>query len=156
MRRLSAVVLFAAAVASSAVWIGSASARRATAEGLPASVQKRIAAQARRTARFLSDPTVATATVFGPSSRVALVRAASGDLVRETARQRRERFYLIVLRGHFVCRTCSAPPGGKLPRGRIATLVWTPSQGVTDLGVSNRLRPSISHLGTPTILNLHR
>lgn len=94
-----------------------------------------------------------TAQVYGPNSRSVLVKASSGDLVQKLARERTG-FYLIVLRGHFVCRGCSVPPGGKPPRGSIATVVWSRSERGTDFGVSNHLPPSMSQLGKPTIVGL--
>jgi hypothetical protein len=97
---------------------------------------RRIAATADTAANSLGDPSVKTAEVYGPNSRVVLVKASSADWVRTPASQRKQRFYLIVLRGHFVCQLCSRPPGGTSPRGTIATLVWSPVEGTTDFGLT--------------------
>src|SRR5579862_3490773 len=132
---------------------GSVAASRDAANRFPAPLRERIAAEARGTARSLGDTSVKTAEVYGPDSRYLLVKASSGDLVQKLARERRG-FYLIVLHGHFICRGCSVPPGGKPPRGSIATVVWSRSEGVTDSGVSSHLGPAMSRLGKPTIVGL--
>lgn len=84
--------------------------------------------------------------VYGPGSRAALVKASSGDVVVESARERKERFYLIVLHGHFVCNSCSGPARGKPPHGTIETRVWSPVAGGTDFGISNNLPAAMSRL----------
>jgi hypothetical protein len=92
--------------------------------------------------------------VYGPDSRAALVRASSGEVVAETARERQARFYLIVLRGHFVCESCSRPPGAKPPRGTIETQVWSPTLGGTDFGLSDRLGAGMPRLHRFAVLTL--
>ena len=98
--------------------------------------------------------------VYGPGSRTALVKASSGDWVAESAREARERFYLIVLQGHFVCTGCGSAPRmlarpGKPPQVTIETLVWSPAVGhSTDLGLSDSLPAAMSRLhwlGTVTL-----
>jgi hypothetical protein len=125
----------------------------AVADRLPAPLLRRITALARSTARSLGDPSVKTAQVYGPDSRYLLVKASSGDLVQKTVRERKG-YYLIVLRGHFVCDSCSGPAGAKPPHGTIATQVWSPTEGGTDFGVSDRLTPAMSRLPRPTVINL--
>jgi hypothetical protein len=118
---------------------------------LRAPLLKRIVVLARKTARSLGDTSVKTARVYGPDSRYALVKASSGDLVQKTA-DGRKRFYLIVLRGHFVCDSCSGPAGAKPPRGTIATAVWSGTAGGTDFGLTRRLPATMSRLGSPTVI----
>ena len=95
--------------------------------------------------------------VYGPASRAVLVTASSGDWVAESARELRERFYLIVLQGHFVCSECSAPSmvRRKPPQDTIETLVWSPGEGhASDFGLSNGLPTAMSRLhwmGTITL-----
>lgn len=84
--------------------------------------------------------------VYGPGSRAALVKASSGDVMVESARERTERFYLIVLHGQFVCQSCSGPAGAEPPRGTIETRVWSPAAGGTDFGISNSLPATMSRL----------
>jgi hypothetical protein len=121
---------------------------------LSAPLQKRIAAMVREKAGSLGDPTVKTAQVYGPATRVALLEASLGQGVSESPHKRRAGFYLIVLHGHFVCRGCPhlrAPS----PRGTIATQLWSPTvaaYGVFSLG--DRLPASMSRLGKPTVISL--
>jgi hypothetical protein len=121
---------------------------------LPAPVAKRIAAQGRDLAKSLGDPAVKTAQVYGPDSRYVLVKASSGDLVEKLARERRG-FYLIVLRGRFVCNSCTGPAGAAPPKGTIATNVWSPTRGGTDFGLSRGLPAAVSGLPGPTVVELH-
>ena len=105
-------------------------------------------------ATSLGDPSVRTAQVYGPNSRYLLVKAASGDLVEKLARERKG-FYLIVLHGHFVCRSCSRPAGSraKPPHGGIATEVWSAKAGNTDFGLSNR-PVATTHVSGPTVIQI--
>ena len=120
---------------------------------LPAPLAKRLAAEARGTARSLGDPSVKTAQVYGPDSRYLLVKASSGDLVQKVASERKG-YYLIVLHGHFVCRGCTGPaPGAKPARGRLATEVWSPKTGQTDFGIGNK-PAAMSHLRGPAVVAL--
>lgn len=131
------------------------SSRNASGHPLPAQLLTKITAVARETANHLGDSSVKTAKVFGPESRVTLVKASSGDSVRERARGGTARFYLIVLHGHFACSACSYPAGAKPPHGTIATVVWSPKEGGTDFGLSARLPASMSRLGAPRTVVLN-
>lgn len=118
---------------------------------LPVPLAKRLAAEARGTARSLGDSSVKTAQVYGPNSRYLLVKASSGDLVGKNAEKG---FYLIVLHGHFVCGGCTGPVAGAKPaRGKIATEVWSPKTGQTDFGIGNE-PVAMSHLRGPTVVAL--
>lgn len=121
---------------------------------LPAPLLKRIAAVAWSTAMSLGD-TPRTVQVYGPDSRYVFVKASSGDLVQKTAAERRG-FYLIVVRGQFVCDSCSGPPGANPPRGTIMTDVWSPRAGGTDFGVSDRLGPGMARLQGERTISLSR
>lgn len=90
--------------------------------------------------------------VYGPGSRAALVRASSGDIVRESPRERRERFYLIVLHGRFVAM--SHPAGTTAPQGTIETQVWSRSEGVTDTGIGDRIPAAVAGLHRLAVLRL--
>ena len=92
--------------------------------------------------------------VYGPGSRAALVKASSGEVVVGSAHERKERFYLIVLHCHFVCRGCSTPAGGEPPRGTIETHVWSQAEGSTDFGIGNRLPAAVSHFHRQAVLTL--
>jgi hypothetical protein len=120
---------------------------------LPAPLARRIAAQARGTARSLGDRSVTTALVYGPDSRYALVKASSGDLVQKLP-QERKGYYLIVLHGHFVCGGCTGPVAGAKPaRGKVATIVWSPKAGQTDFGIGKRSVPLV-RLTAPAVVSL--
>jgi hypothetical protein len=122
---------------------------------LSAPLQTRIAALARNSASSLGDASVKTAQVYGPAPRVALVEASSGERVSETAHEPKARFYLIVLRGHFVCKWCTRPPGAQSPHGTIATQIWSPqAAGYGDFGLTDSLPASMSRLGKPTVIGL--
>ena len=84
--------------------------------------------------------------VYGPGSRIGLVRASSGEWVQTTRREKKARFYLIVLHGRFVCGSCSGPANAKPPHGTIETTVWSPVFGGTDFGLSSRLPAAVSRL----------
>lgn len=148
-------VVVAAALALSACGAGhtAVSGPERLAATMPAPLAKRIAAQARSTARSLGDTSVKTAQVYGPGSRYLLVKASSGDLVQKLARERNG-FYLIVLHGHFVCDSCSGPASRKPPRGTVATDVWSPTAGGTDFGLSNHLPAAMSRLSGPAMVSL--
>jgi hypothetical protein len=92
--------------------------------------------------------------VYGPGSRAALVKASSGDVVVESRRERKLRFYLVVLRGHFVCKSCSGPAAAKPPHGTIETRVWSPAEGGTDYGISSSLPAAMSRLHRLAVITL--
>ncbi|HKD93554.1 MAG TPA: hypothetical protein VKB43_02465 [Gaiellaceae bacterium] len=84
--------------------------------------------------------------IYGPGSRAALVKASSGDVVTESPGELSERFYLIVLQGHFVCGECTRPARAKPPHGTIETHVWSRDEGSTDFGLSSSLPAAVSQL----------
>jgi len=89
--------------------------------------------------------------VYGPGSRQALVKASSGDLIAPSASERKARFYLIVLHGHFVG---DAPLGAEPPHGTIEAEVWSPTEGSTDLGIGNHLPAAVSRLHRLAVITL--
>lgn len=84
--------------------------------------------------------------VYGPGSRTALNEASGGGWVRESTRERKARFYLIVERGRFVCTSCPRPLGVAAPRGTIWTEVWSPAVQTGDSALMNRLPASVRRL----------
>jgi hypothetical protein len=122
-----------------------------TGDHLPSPLARRIAAEARSLTRSLGDSSVKSAEVYGPGSRLALVQASSTDWEHTTAAERKG-FYLIVVRGRFVCHVCSVPARAKPPRGTIATDIWSLKEGGTDFGLSGSL--PAARLGTPTVIRL--
>jgi hypothetical protein len=92
--------------------------------------------------------------VYGPGSRTALVRASSGDVVVESPRELKLRFYLLVLHGHFVCTSCGGPATTKPLRGTIETRVWSSAEGGTDFGISSSLPAAMSRLHRLAVVTL--
>ncbi len=64
------------------------------------------------------------------------------------------RVWVIVIKGRFVCDSCSGPPGHHAPRGGSAQSIWLPGQGVSDFGLTRRVPPGLSKLGHVTKLSL--
>lgn len=92
--------------------------------------------------------------VYGPGSRAALVKASSGDVVVESPREAKLRFYLIVAHGRFVCGGCSGPAGHKPPHGTIETHVWSQAEGGTDFGIGSSLPDAVSQLHRLAVIKL--
>lgn len=99
-----------------------------------------------RTVVKSSDGTVSSVDVYGPGSRAGLVKASSGDVVVESAKEKAMRFYLVVLKGSFVCTGCSGPAGSKPPHGTVETYVWSAEESGTDYGIGNSAGPGVSQL----------
>ena len=121
---------------------------------LPASLVKQIAAVARNTSgTYLGDASVKTAEVYGPASYLTIEKASNRAFASGGSLQ--GDFYLIVLRGHFVCN-CPTPPGGQTPRARIATVVWSPTrkENATEFALARRLPRTMSRLGKATVISV--
>jgi hypothetical protein len=116
---------------------------------------KELAAIAHQSASSLGDPGVRTAVVFETTHKAALDVVSVGENPKnDPAAFKTPRVFLIVLRGHFKCYSCRGPSGAALPTGTVATLVWSPTRGTTDFGLSDRLPKPLSLLGRATILRL--
>jgi hypothetical protein len=65
--------------------------------------------------------------------------------------------YLVTIRGHFVCNTCTGPPGSNAPRGTYMSLVLNAKTFAgTDFGLSPKPPPvSPASLGPVTYLIGH-
>ena len=63
-------------------------------------------------------------------------------------------FYVIAVRGHFVCAWCPRPPGGPSPQGSIATRIWSPAGHGGGFGIRKSLPASFSRLGEPIRIDL--
>jgi hypothetical protein len=93
-----------------------------------------------------SDGKVSEIDVYGPGSRMALVKASMGDIVNESTKEKRYRFYLLVYHGHFVCPDCTGPARSKPPHGTVETFVWSRQEGGTDSGFGHGLPAGVSKL----------
>jgi hypothetical protein len=111
----------------------------------PSNVPASLASYIRTTVKS-ADGTLSSVDVYGPGSRTGLVKASSGAIINESAKERHMRFYLVVLNGYFVCTGCSVPPGSKAPHGRVETHVWSAEERGTDYGIGDSAGPGVSHL----------
>lgn len=97
---------------------------------LPPSVAKRLEALARGFVDSLGDARVHTADVILTTRE----HAAGGDIVNSN-----QPVYELVMRGKFVCESCSRPSGAHAPRGTVAVLtVDRKTFHVTDFGIGDR------------------
>jgi hypothetical protein len=161
MRLLAcAAVVVASAIAASACASGHSETKQSTTDAiqLHETNYERLPPSLRNFIRSLiaspTDGPLHEIDVYGPRSRSALVKASSGDVVMEDTSESKQRFYLVVVRGHFVCNGCSGPPGHKPPRGTIETHVWSQAEGATDFGISNSLPAAMSRLHALAVITL--
>ena len=98
-----------------------------------AGTSRRIEAVACRVAREMGDRSRCR-IVWVATRRQAANREAGGDIVDSN-----QPVYLVAVRGRFVDRMASVPPGAAAPRGTVLTLVLDRAHlRVFDLGVGNR------------------
>jgi len=130
-----------------------AGARAASAAGtpVPAAAIARLTAVAHRAATLNGDPAPAWITAVATTHARALTSATPGDSEPGSARTR---VYLITMRGHFIARLASHPPGGKAPTGLYLSLVVDARTFAgLDMGLSDRPSPvRPSSLGPVTYL----
>ena len=116
---------------------------------LSAPLRQRIASDALGLARSMGDPRPArTVWVYGPASYQTALAAWGGGITSPNVRK--GRYYVIVVRGHFVF---NGP--FRTTMGSVATRLWSPSRGNSGTGLGNKLPASISRLGRPTLIELH-
>jgi hypothetical protein len=114
---LARSVALAAAVLTVAACGG---ATAATGRPVPASAVPRLTAIAERAARVNGDPHPVWATAVLTTHAKALTSATPGDSIPGADGVP---VYLVTIRGHFVCNTCTGPPGSKAPTGTYMSLV---------------------------------
>ena len=78
------------------------------------------------------DGKVNSAWVYS-TTRLAAFRAGNGANPSPAD----QRVDVVVVDGHFVCVSCSYPPGATPPQGRFETTVYVPGQGAEDFGLVN-------------------
>ena len=124
-----------------------------------APLRQRIVAVARRAAHQMDDSApVKTVLVYGPASYRVALSAFGGGVT--TPNQKKGRFYVIAVRGRFVCASCPRPAlasgqPGPSPRGSIVTRLWSPTGGGGGIGLSKKLPASMARLGRPARISLH-
>ena len=145
------LIAIALASASTGVGIAIATASPNLGKTQAALPLARLVALAKNSARGLNDARVKTALVIATTKHAAenwleprAISPGGAD----------PRAYLIVLRGRFICTHCSYPAGAKPPRGRSAQIIWVPGRGVSDLGLTQRVRGGLDKLGRVFKINL--
>jgi hypothetical protein len=122
---------------------------------VPPSVIRRLTALANRAVKADDGRGVAWATVVVTTRQKALTSATPGDLVPN---DQRTVVYLITIKGHFVARDASVPPGARAPRGRYLSMVIGAK---TSFGLDEGLSPKAppvdpASLGPVTHLKIRR
>jgi hypothetical protein len=111
-------------------------------------LRQRLVRVARRLAHEMTGYRPArTVRVYGPASYKAALAAWDGGAT--TPNGRKGRYYVIVVRGHFVATGFAASPSGS-----VASRLWSPTSGSSGTAFSNKLPASISRLGHPTLIQL--
>jgi hypothetical protein len=118
--------------------------------------RQKLVTVARAMAHNLGDPAVRTARLYGPASYPVALSAFSDGTT--TPNRKQGRFYVIALRGNFVCTTCGSGQSGIW---HVATTLWTPTGGDTGWGRRagtglrrHKLVASMSRLGRPKLISL--
>jgi hypothetical protein len=111
----------------------------------------RLVKIARGTASGLGDSQVKTALVVVTTKNAAENWMEPGAIPPGPTNPRA---YVIVLKGRFVCESCSAPAGAQLPHGHSAQIIWVPGRGVTDFGLTPHNPPGLRRLGRVVTISL--
>ena len=119
---MAAAVLGRSVVVAAAVLTvaGCGGATVATGRPVPTSAVPRLTAIAERAARVNGDAHPVWVTAVLTTHAKALTSATPGDLIPGADGVP---VYLVTIRGHFVCNTCTGPPGSKAPTGTYISLV---------------------------------
>ena len=91
-----------------------------TGQPVPTPAVPRLTAIAERAARLNGDPHPVSITAVLTTHAKALTSATPGDSIPGADGIP---VYLVTIRGHFVCNTCTGPPGSKAPTGTYISLV---------------------------------
>jgi hypothetical protein len=118
--RTLAALAGAAALASVLAAAGCGRSAAATGAPVPASAIPRLTAIAHRAATINGDPSPPWIAAVLTTHAKALTSATPGDYVPGSAHVK---VFLITMRGHFIARDATGPPGAKAPTGRYLSLV---------------------------------
>jgi hypothetical protein len=117
----AAVLARSVAVAVAVLTVaGCGGATAATGRAVPTSVVPRLTAIAERAARVNGDPHPVWVTAVLTTHTKALTSATPGEFIPGADGVP---VYLVTIRGHFVCDTCTGPAGSKAPTGTFISLV---------------------------------
>jgi hypothetical protein len=122
--------------------------RMSSARALPVA---QLVSIGRGMASGLGDPHVRTAWVIA-TRKDAAERATTPGAVPPDPHN--PRAYLILIRGRFVCSSCSGPVGAKPPRGKVAYDIWVPGRGISDFGLVRHVPRGLHRLGPPVRMRL--
>jgi hypothetical protein len=147
--------LIAIALASASTGVGIAIASASSDPGKTEATipLARLVALGENSASGLGDARVKTALVVATTKRAAESWLEPGAISPGGADSRA---YVIVLKGRFICTSCSYPAGAKPPRGRSAQIVWVPGKGVSDFGLTQRAPGGLDELGRVVKIDLVR
>jgi hypothetical protein len=133
---------------TSTLLMGGALAALATPGAPSAWPVKQLTAVAHANAVKLHDPLLKTAFVSERTHRECTglaTKKSSGYIECSFA----PHIFVIVLRGHFKCSTCSTFPGGQSSAATVVTLVWSPTGGVVYTSVGDSVPKPSSFFGQP-------
>jgi hypothetical protein len=121
---------------------------------VPASAVHRLTAIADRAVRLNSGHGVAWASAVVTTQAKALTSATPGDFVPN---DEKTVVYLVTIKGHFVARAASVPPGAHAPTGTYMSMVINAKTFVgTDFGLGPKPPPvAPASLGPVTYLKVH-
>jgi hypothetical protein len=149
--RALAALAGAAALASVLAAAGCGRSAAATDAPVPAPAIGRLTAISHRAATINGDPHPAWITAVLTTRARALTSATPGDYIPGSAHVK---VFLITMRGHFIAREATGPPGAKAPAGRYLSLVIDAKtfQGL-DFGIGPKPPPFLpASLGPITYL----
>lgn len=113
------VVLVACTLAVCAGLVGCGGSRHATSlPGLTPAKLARLEAIVRSTATADGDAQPSSVMVYASRRHEANIAAGAG-----TGVYGRTPVYLVIMRGHFVCDSCTGPAGSAAPTGNVVTMV---------------------------------
>jgi hypothetical protein len=131
-----ACVAVAALVGASLLASGCGSSRQATSlPGLTEAKLMKLAASVKAMAKANGDAHPSGAIIYASRRHEANIAAGAGTGVFGE-----QPVYLVVVRGQFVCNSCSGPPGHTAPRGNtITTVVDRKTLQGLDFGIGGRV-----------------
>lgn len=116
---------------------------------LPHAVRKAVETYLRESKHPSKYETVNAIEVYGPDTRNALNAASDPHFGSIVTPAERKTYYLTVRYGHFICPSCSRPPGGSSPRGTVEARIWAPTgrgPHETDFALMRKLPRAVSRI----------
>lgn len=156
MRALVTAALVALLACGLVATSGAQSARAGT--GIPATVRAKLLALAERDAKVEGDAhpfdIEAVATTRGKA--LSLQHGDTEPACEESSACMNTPFYVVAMRGRFVCNSCSPPLHARTPKGTVITLeVEVPNMWAGGFGMSDSY-PKLQKIGTVVHLRPRR